>query len=60
MDSQIGLFKYETSTFQIPYVLVDNQPWFQGKDIVTTLGYTDTQQATRVNVDADFKCKWKS
>ena len=42
---------------KIPYVLVDNQPWLKGKDIATILGYADTQQAMRVNVDADFKCK---
>ena len=57
MEYQLAFFHYEASTFQIPYLLVDNQPWFKGKDIATTLGYADTQQAIRVNVDADFKCK---
>ena len=45
MDSQEALFKYETSTFQTPYVLVDNQPWFKGNDIANTLGYVNTNQA---------------
>ena len=57
MDSQIGLFKYETSTFQIPYVLVDNQPWFKGKDIANTLGYIDTKRAIQHHVDDDDKSK---
>ena len=36
-----------------------DQPWFNGKDIATILGYTDTDQAIRKNVDEEDKLTLK-
>ena len=57
MVSQTALFNYESSTFQIPYSLINNQLWFKATDVATTLGYANTQQAIRVNVDDDDRTK---
>ena len=39
------------------FVASDGETWFRGKDVATTLGYADTKQAIRVNVDIDDKKK---
>ena len=57
MDLKIALFKNDISSFNIPYIIVNNFPYFKGKDIATILGYVDTKQAIRVNVDDDDKQK---
>lgn len=36
-------------------VVVDNEPWFVGKDVALALGYADTDQALRKHVDDDDK-----
>ena len=53
MVSQTALFNYESSTFQTPYSLINSQLWCKAKYVATTLGYANTQQAIRVNVDDD-------
>ena len=57
MDFKIALFKNDISSFNIPYILVDNSPYFKGKDIANVLGYANTTQAIRINVDDDDKQK---
>jgi prophage antirepressor-like protein len=37
------------------YLDQKNNPWFKGKDVATILGYKDTDQALRKNVDEDEK-----
>jgi len=37
-----------------------DDPWFNGKDIATILGYTDTDQAIRKNVDDEDKTALKN
>ena len=39
MDFKIALFENDISSFNIPYIIVDNFPDFQGKDIASILGY---------------------
>lgn len=34
---------------------IDGQPWFVGKDVAESLGYTNTQKAIRDHVDDDDK-----
>lgn len=34
-------------------VIIDNEPWFVGKDVAIILGYANTSQAIQVNVDED-------
>lgn len=36
-------------------VVIDNEPWFVGKDIAECLGYGDTNQAIRKHVDDEDK-----
>lgn len=36
-------------------IVINNEPWFVGKDIATCLGYTDTDQAIRKHVDLEDK-----
>ena len=50
MDFKIALFENDISSFNIPYIIVDNFPYLKGKDIATILGYNNTKQALRVNV----------
>ena len=57
MDFKIALFENDISSFNIPYIIVDNFPYFKGKDIASILGYSDTKQAIIINVDEDDKQK---
>lgn len=36
-------------------VIIDNEPWFAGKDVAVILGYTNPQKAVRDHVDAEDK-----
>ena len=49
MDLKIALFKNDVSSFNIPYIIVNNFPYFKGKDIATILGYNNTAQAIRIH-----------
>lgn len=40
---------------EIRTVVIDGEPWFVGKDVAEALGYKDTSQAIRKNVDDDDK-----
>lgn len=35
--------------------VIDNEPWFVGKDVASVLGYTNTRKAINDHVDADDK-----
>ncbi|WP_080656953.1 Bro-N domain-containing protein [Selenomonas ruminantium] len=36
-------------------MVIDNEPWFVGKEVAEILGYADTNQAIRKHVDDDDK-----
>lgn len=36
-------------------VVIDNEPWFVGRDIARALGYKDTSDAIKTHVDIDDK-----
>lgn len=36
-------------------LVIDNEPWFVGKDIAESLGYTATEKAIRTHIDGDDK-----
>jgi len=40
---------------EIRTILIDNEPWFVGKDVATILAYSDTDQALRKHVDPEDK-----
>ena len=44
---------FEESSFKVQCVCVSGEPWFKGKEVATILGYKNTMQAIRVNVDDD-------
>ena len=48
---------FTNAVFSIQCIIVDDMPWFQGKEIATVLGYTNTTQAIRTNVDEEDKMK---
>lgn len=47
---------FENAEFgQIRTVIINNEPWFVAKDVAEALGYADTKQAIRINVDNEDK-----
>ena len=54
MNSELQVFN--SSEFgNVRVVQVDDEPWFVGKDVAQVLGYSDTDQAIRRNVDDEDK-----
>ena len=37
--------------FDLKIVMIDNEPWFVGKEVATMLGYKDTSDALKKHVD---------
>ena len=54
MDNQLQLFNVEEFG-NVRFIIIDNEPWFAGKDIATALGYKDTDKAIRQHVPDKFK-----
>lgn len=49
---------FENAEFgKIRTIVIDNEPWFFGKDVATALGYKDTNQAIRKHVDVEDRTK---
>ena len=48
---------FSNSSFSVQCMCVKGEPWFKGKEVATILGYKNTMQAIRVNVDDDDKKK---
>ena len=48
---------FQNSSFKVQCVCVSGEPWFKGKEVAAILGYANTRQAIRVNVDDDDKKK---
>jgi len=44
---------------EISCVIVNGEPWFKAKDIVTILGYGNTKKAVQTNVDDEDKKQFK-
>ena len=44
---------------EIRVMLIDDDPWFVGKDIATALGYKDTVNALKAHVDEQDKAGWR-
>jgi len=51
--SNIQLFSFESNEVRV--FIENDEPWFVGKDVATVLGYSDTNQAIRKNVDYEDK-----
>lgn len=47
---------FENKEFgQVRSIMINNNPYFVGKDVAEILGYKDTNQAIRYNVDDEDK-----
>lgn len=51
--NEVQLFNFENH--EVKSLLINSEPWFVGKDVAETLGYTDTNQAIRKHVDDEDK-----
>jgi len=54
MNEQLRIFKSEEFG-QVRTVLINEEPWFVGKDIAERLGYKDTSDAIKRHVDEEDK-----
>ena len=45
---------------EIRTVIIENEPWFVGKDVAVILGYADPNKAIAMHVDEDDKLNDKS
>lgn len=41
-------------------VVIDDEPWFVGKDVAAALGYSDQNKAISMHVDSDDKLNDKT
>ena len=61
----MGMDSMEVVTFrsvdfgQIRTLLIDNEPWFVGKDVASALGYKDSINALKSHVDNEDKRGWQ-
>lgn len=52
----MSIVKYTNEMFgKLKVILIENEPWFIGKDIAKTLGYKDTDQSLRKHVEDEDK-----
>ncbi|CAK1244655.1 Prophage antirepressor [Fructobacillus cardui] len=51
--NEVKAFNFESN--EVRTVLIDNEPWFVGKDVAETLGYSQTAKAIRTHVEVDDK-----
>lgn len=54
MDNNVTIFNNEEFG-QVRTVVIDDEPWFVGKDVASALGYENTQKALRDHVDNEDK-----
>ena len=51
--NEVQLFNFENH--EVRSLLLNNEPWFVGKDVADVLGYADTNQAIRKHVDNEYR-----
>lgn len=51
--NEVKLFNFENH--EVRSLLLNDEPWFVGKDIAEILGYTATEKAIRTHIDGDDK-----
>lgn len=49
--NEVKVFNFEAN--KVRTVVIDNEPWFVGKDVALALGYQDTPKAIKQHVDSD-------
>lgn len=58
MESKMQIFK-NAEFGKVRTVVINEEPWFVGKDIATALGYRDTKNALKAHVDLEDKGGWR-
>ena len=53
MSNNLQTFNFESN--EVRTLLINNEPWFVGKDVATVLGYADTKKAIKAHVDEEDK-----
>lgn len=53
MTQEVTAFNFET--YEVRTVVIDNEPWFVGKDVADALGYSNTRDALSKHVDGEDK-----
>ncbi|WP_010691979.1 BRO family protein [Fructobacillus fructosus] len=53
--NEVKAFNFESN--EVRTVLIDNEPWFVGKDVAETLGYSKSRNAINKHVDEDDALK---
>ena len=56
MNKEMQIFKSDDFG-QVRTMLIDNEPWFVGKDIAEILGYSNSSKAVSIHVDEEDKIK---
>lgn len=51
LDNLVKCFNNSNIGVNLTTVLIDNEPWFIAKEVASALGYSDTAQAIRTNID---------
>ena len=51
------IINFSNAVFSIECIVASDTPWFKGKEIATILGYANTMQAIRTNIDEDDRKK---
>ena len=54
MNNEIQLFRNDDFG-EIRTVMIDGEPWFVGKDVAVTLGYSNTRDTLIRHVDTEDK-----
>lgn len=55
--NEIEIFKNEEFG-EVQTLVVNNEPYFIGKDVASVLGYKDTVNALKSHVDEEDKMRW--
>lgn len=53
MSNNLQVFNFGSN--EVRTLLINNEPWFVGKDVASVLGYADTKKALRTHVDDEDK-----
>lgn len=51
MSNTLKVFNFESN--EVRTLLINNEPWFVGKDVASVLGYADTKKAIKAHVDEE-------
>lgn len=60
MKKELSLINFSNPEFgNVRALLIDDEPWFVGKDVALALGYLDHKNALKDHVDGEDKKRWR-